>query len=175
MEEIIGGLTERQANGMLRKLIQIKSNVQRLRESAEEEKTRFLEEHEKKLSGYAETEQKDTEYLIGQLTKYILEHPNSEHLKTKSKLELYAGKIALKRKDPTLNKLDRELKPWLKRNHPEFVLTETKDVEKLNWAGFKETLQPKCVDGQWKVFDSEDNEVEGVAFVEHEPELEIIV
>ena len=140
-----------------------------------EEKKTFLEEHEEKLSGYTETEQKDTDFLIHSLIRYILEHPNSEHLKTKSKLELYAGKIALKKKDPTFNKTDKELKPWLKKHHPEFVPTETKTVEKLDWAGFKEMLKPKADDNGWRVFDKDDNEVEGVNFVEHEPELEIII
>lgn len=168
------GITEKQANGMLRVVIETKANIARLCASAVEEKEAFLEAHEEKLASYDAEEKNKTESLIRMLQKYILEHPHSRHLKTKSSLSLYAGTMEIKKPKGKFERDKDFLESWMQAYRDDLVTTETKEVMKFDWEGLKKELEVTPIPGGYEIKDPiSGRSVEGVVFIEGEPVFEI--
>ena len=81
----------------------------------------------------------DVAFFEGILRGYFADRADAgfaKATKTQMAYKLPSGKLILKKQDPTFDRKDDELLPWLKKNRPELV----KVKEEPNWSELKKTV-----------------------------------
>ena len=109
-------------------------------------------------------------FFESMLIPYFAERMESgfaKSTKTQTSYKLPSGKLVLKKQEPTYERNNAELLPWLKANRPELVKVE----ESPNWAELKKTI---TVVGESAT--TKDGEViPGVKVTEREDKFEVEV
>ena len=112
----------------------------------------------------------EVEFFKSMLVPYFadrMEGGFTKSTKTQTTYKLPTGKLVMKKPQPSYERKDEELLPWLRANRPDLV----KVVESPNWAELKKTVK---VMGDSVV--TEDGEiVPGVKVTEHEETFDVEV
>lgn len=118
------------------------SKIRKIRADQKEQKdelTRQMQFYKDQMDMIDKEAEDDVAFFEGILRGYFADRVDAgftKATKTQTAYKLPSGKLILKRQEPTFERKDDELIPWLKKNSPEMV----KVKEEPNWAELKKTV-----------------------------------
>ena len=149
------------------------SKIRRIRADQKKEKDelqRQMQFYQDQMSMIDKQADDEVSFFESMLIPYFAERMESgfaKSTKTQTSYKLPSGKLMLKKQEPTYERNNAELLPWLKKNRPELVKVE----ESPNWAELKKTI---TVVGESAT--TKDGEViPGVKVTEREDKFEVEV
>lgn len=149
------------------------SKIRRIRADQKKEKdelARQMQFYQDQMDMIDRQADEEVTFFESMLIPYFAERMDSgftKSTKTQTTYKLPSGKLVLKKQEPTYDRNNAELLPWLKANRPELVKVE----ESPNWAELKKTI---TVVGEAAT--TKDGEViPGVKVTEREDKFEVEV
>ena len=149
------------------------SKIRRIRADQKKEKdelARQMQFYQDQMDMIDRQADEEVTFFESMLIPYFAERMDSgftKSTKTQTTYKLPSGKLVLKKQEPTYDRNNAELLPWLKANRPELVKVE----ESPNWAELKKTI---TVIGEAAT--TKDGEViPGVKVTEREDKFEVEV
>lgn len=149
------------------------SKIRRIRADQKKEKdelARQMQFYQDQMDMIDRQADEEVTFFESMLIPYFAERMDSgftKSTKTQTTYKLPSGKLVLKKQEPTYDRNNAELLPWLKANRPELVNVE----ESPNWAELKKTI---TVVGEAAT--TKDGEViPGVKVTEREDKFEVEV
>ena len=118
------------------------SKIRGIRSEQKKEKdelTRQMQFYKDQMDMIDKQADEDVAFFESMLIPYFAERMESgftKSTKTQTTYKLPTGKLILKKQDPTYDRNNAELLPWLKKNRPELVKVE----ESPNWSELKKTV-----------------------------------
>ena len=154
------------AEWVLTKIRHIRGDQQKQRD----ELTRQMQFYKDQMEAIDKQAYSEVEFFESMLIPYFadrMEGGFTKSTKTQTTYKLPTGKLVMRKPQPTYERNESELLPWIKANRPDLV----KVVESTNWAELKKTVK---VMGDSVV--TEDGEiVPGVKVTEQEQKFEVEV
>lgn len=151
------------ANWAIRKIGKENARFDRLIASGEEEIAELQAEIDlihQKIENYHARKESQTSWLKYNLRMFMLNHPDTRFLKSKTELELVRGFIRIKKSQPKVlrpKELAEDLKAWVKKKREKFFKSETVVKESVDWVNLKKEVEIRPETGD--VYDPETKEV----------------
>lgn len=145
-------------------------NVRAEQKREKDELQRQMQFYQDQIDIIDKQAQDDVDFYESMLIPYFadrLEGGFTKASKTQTTYKLPTGKLILKKQEPTYDRNNAELIPWLKANRPELVKVE----ESPNWAELKKTVK---VVGE-SVVTSDGVVIPGVKVTEREDKFDVEV